>query len=742
MTKRLLAVATSLLMLVTILCAVPVSATELPANIGTDYVAGAVTGNMITTGSSGLVGNAWSGDYTYGYNGKGSLVIGAAGDKVYFKPTADIGTVLDSKENSVAGYIVKTSKPTGMSGNVVWSFSFKADQTGKALFVNVGRKNEGVAVGSASYIEYPVEYNGIDKGVVPTTGYKTYTGTFENKGVASEKYTYEIGFVKGTVAQAMARIDTAKSYIGYEYAHDINVTADNTYLEPGSSVTLSAEILNQVGARGGLSQEVSWYALNQERTAVVPGINIYENGDGTVTVTSQNSVETGTYSIVAVSDAYPQFVKGIEISVENIDYTDYIPGEVTGNLFGSQLTTSFNYWHRAQLEGEASRLDDVSHSVGTDVIAIKAMRNLPSPSVKYVDTNNDGIDDTASPTPYYHWAFSGGYATVSQVAAGTTGDMVFSFNVKSANSTYTPVVGFGRQNSAVTSTSNPERVQYPVEYPDGNTGFAVTSTDEWQTFKGTLAKNPNYTLDQYSSYTIGLAGGTPKGAEVHISRADAYLGVAYAYDLIMNADGEELSNQNSVINIDYAVVNQIGTKGSLAQNVEFLVMAPDRQTIIEDSGITVTDNGDGTAIVSVDPFTAVGGEYDIVAYNADNRMAKGVRVTVKESDVISALAVSGFSGSTVTATAKILNKTNTPLNAVLVIIMVDDDNEIMDIVTEKVQGIASGDGLKTYTKALTATDLTKVAKAKAFLLDCGTKTQFELFDTTLVELALSQTITK
>lgn len=742
MTKRLLAIITSVLMMITILCAVPVSATELPENIATDYVAGTITGNMITTGSNGIVGNAWSGDYTYGYNGRGPLVIGvASGDKVYFKPTADIGNILDSKTNSVAGYIVKTTKPAGQSGRVVWSFSFKADQVGKELFVNVGRRNEGVAAGSDAYIEYPIEYNGVDKGIVPTTGYVAYTGSFADKGVASDKYTYEIGFVKGTVAQAMARIDTSKSYIGYEYAHDIAVTADSTYLEPGASATVSAEILNQIGSKGGLLQDVTWYALNEERTAIVPGINIYDNADGSVTVTSSNSVETGTYSIVAVSDAYPQFVKGIEIEVENIDYSDYVPGEVTGNLFGDELSLSFNYLHRTKLEGETGQVDDVLLSSGADYYTIRALRDMDDPSVQYSDPDGDGFTTWDGTSRYYHTPYAGGFATVSGIPENSTANLVFDIKVKNGNSAYTPVVGFGRYNNAIASTANPERVNYPVGCANGSEGFSVTDS-EWQSFTGTFAVQPGYVLNSYAGYAVGLAGGNVKGAEVHVSKTESYLGVEYIHDLTLNADGTELATTDDVINLDYAIVNQIGTKGAIPQTVEFLVMSPDRQTIIEDSGITVTDNGDGTAKVTVDPFTAIAGDYDIVAYNAANRMAKGVRVTVKESDVISTLSVSEFSGSSVTATAKLLNKTQTPINAVMVIIMVDDDNEIQDIATQSISGITNADNIKTYTKTLTATDLTKVTKAKAFLLDCGNSASAMLADTTLGELALSQTVIK
>ena len=46
MTKKLLALSVSVLMLMSIFCAFPVSAVELPENIGTDYVPGAYENNL------------------------------------------------------------------------------------------------------------------------------------------------------------------------------------------------------------------------------------------------------------------------------------------------------------------------------------------------------------------------------------------------------------------------------------------------------------------------------------------------------------------------------------------------------------------------------------------------------------------------------------------------------------------------------------------------------------------------
>lgn len=750
MIKRLLASFMSILMIMTVFVAVPVSATSgLPANIGTDYVPGAITGNMVTTGTSGLYGTASGGDFTYGYNGKGSMVTGVVSNRyIYFKPVANIATGFGGGTDPVAGFIVKTTKPTGLSGRVVWSFSFKADN-GNTMLVNVGRRNESVTAGSATYLEYPIEYDGSNKGIAPTLGYVAYTGSFADKGVASDKYTYEIGFVEGTVAQAMARIDSTASYIGYEYAYDMKLTAADTTIEPGTSITLDADVVNQIGSKGALNQEITWYALNEDRTAVVPGINISEGADGTATITAANSVPTGTYCIVAVSDTYTQFVKGVEVAIESIDYSDYTPDTVlTGNLLSGALTLTYNYnQHNTYIEGSTANKEQYPYDGSGDApYRLKADRRVIDPNIVLADTNADGFGDTWDGTSYkYSHALTGAFIGPFSYgsAAGTRGNIVFSFKVNTVDSSALPKVNVGRATTDTSDDTSASSVEYPVEYNSKASGFTpeTTGTSAWNTtFKGTILDNGK-AIDAYT-YVIGLVEGTPANGGVYISK-DAYMGLEYVNDIdIKTTNGNTLSVETPELNLEYGLLNQVGNAYRGSQDIEFLIMTTDRQTELTDTGITITDNGDGTAKATLDPFTARAGTYDIVAYSAANNMAKGVTITVEESDLVSELTLSGFSGSTVSATAKLLNRTNTPVNAVLVITMVNEKNQIVHITTEPIANVVASSGIKTYTKPLTATDLTKVTKAKAFLLDCGDAAAPSLYNSTLKQLAQSVTKTK
>ena len=78
----------------------------------------------------------------------------------------------------------------------------------------------------------------------------------------------------------------------------------------------------------------------------------------------------------------------------------------------------------------------------------------------------------------------------------------------------------------------------------------------------------------------------------------------------------------------------------------------------------------------------------------------------------------------------------------MVVIMVNEKNQIKDVETVAVTNVTSADGVKTFTKTLTATDITEITKAKAFLLDCGTSELPTIYNSVLKQLAPSVTKNK
>lgn len=432
----------------------------------------------------------------------------------------------------------------------------------------------------------------------------------------------------------------------------------------------------------------------------------------------------------------------VPVSAE-VDYSDYIPGEVTGNMIDSNWNPANNKnYNQHNASGDAYEVEVSAVSGETGAYKYMARRNLGHPRALY---------ENRVPTGSYKYntvyAISGSTVAITKPTTPATGNVVFSFQVKTDSEN----AGYGEQKVQIGRTrydladNDPAGTEYPLEYSSGDYYGAdqgmIAKYNEYTTFSGTFINAPGATSETYKYYSIGMPMGSLNGGRVIVNTAGAYLGYEYAYDLNVSADATVWDDKTDVINVEVDLVNQIGKPYS-GTDANIVWKAMNTERTAEVSGITVVANDDGTAKVYIDPFIIEAGEYDIVAYSSTYNMAKGVTITVEEFDKVSNLELSGFSGSSVTATAKVLNKTETPVNAVMVIIMVDDKNQVKYIDTEAITSVTSADGVKTYTKTLTATDLTGITKAKAFLLDCGTSELPTIYNSVLKQIAPSVTVNK
>jgi len=139
-------------------------------------------------------------------------------------------------------------------------------------------------------------------------------------------------------------INRSSMYLAPEAASDIIVTADKTSCLAGENavVTVDADILNQVGNKGYLSQNVTWYVMNAERTEILSGFDITYGEDGTATIALPTDLAKGKYSIVAMSDINSSLIKGIPFTVASLD--DYVPGDPNeGNVITEDTTYSMTY---------------------------------------------------------------------------------------------------------------------------------------------------------------------------------------------------------------------------------------------------------------------------------------------------------------------------------------------------------------------------------------------------------------
>ena len=772
MTKKVSVIVLSMLMILSSFTCISVSAADvLPANIGSDYVAGAITGNLFTdektegvsqsdayngesnvhkntklAGESAAIakGDVGCSNYNTGSGGKmtsnrdvldpWSVYADADGDGIftldnskmdYTYPLAGIQLKLNSSvtnnkyptpdhKKNVVVRIPLTM--TAGSGNAIVNVArSKKNATGVPSYTHSGKK--------ASDHEYPIEYNGRDQGVTVAENGKTYlNATFLGSTATSDpQYSYTLGMVMGTDAGITVRMEEDEFYIGYEMVYDISVEADNTSIIAGSGATiaLSAEVLNQVGIKGTLLQNFTWYALNEDRTAVVDGLIIEEGNEGKATLNIASTVPSGDYDIVAISDDYSQLVKGVTISVVSLA-NDYVAGEIEGNTF--------------DVENESSML-------------------TPN-STNYVTVDGTNAD---------YWSFTNG-VPIGDGVASVNEFMAAGVRVKKEAWDWSNlhVNGqkfiIGAQVKAVEGTPKFTAAFYEEnrvgDRPDGfavTDGVEITSTEYMPVcFPITMTQARNISENmQYSHLVIGMpedpAGTTSVDKRTfYMKKGSLFIGYEAAYDIILSADTTKwIPGQTEEINIDCDIVNQVGAPGTLNQEVDWYAMNAERNQMVE--GIQITDSGlnDGKATVFVDYYKVPAGKYSIVAVSKENgKFVKGIEIEVGYASVLAELDLTK-SGNVFTANAKLMTCDSNleKINAIIVIVALDKYNEVIDYTVQKITNTYSTKNeASTATKTLTATS--QVHHVNAFLWEAADVETPGILDTTLKEFSPMKTLEK
>ena len=185
-----------------------------------------------------------------------------------------------------------------------------------------------VFTGKNNAIVYPKEYNTAGVGyAIPNTNYTRFGATYElTDAITAADFYYarlHFGFVQGSSTDQAAEIfliQPGSMYLGLEYAYDMKTTVTGeTTIPEGTEATLTvdADVINQVGSTGYLSQGVTWLAMDAARREFVSGIEITNGANGAATVSVGEDVPAGKYYLVAVAGADSQIVKSVEINVES-----------------------------------------------------------------------------------------------------------------------------------------------------------------------------------------------------------------------------------------------------------------------------------------------------------------------------------------------------------------------------------------------------------------------------------------
>jgi len=331
-------------------------------------------------------------------------------------------------------------------------------------------------------------------------------------------------------------------YVGKEYAYDIDVTAADTTICVGGTTTVDADILNQGGNTGTLSQNVTWYALSDDRREEISGITVTPGENGTATVSVDSTVPVGTYNLVAVADADADLVKGVKIKVKASPYDDYVPDAITGNAITTENLAGGNYvggWGG----GAATTVN------GESVWQVTTSSQVP-------DTVNN----------------SNGWGVLGRIVGDYNKADVYEAG-KGVVVSYQAKLDQGSPVMKIALWQSGNAPLYSIEKPNVSDGVAVTNTD-WQTYSHTLLiPESGFVGANNVNLSIGLAytGITENRRGYYIKGGSVYVGKEYVYDIDVTA-ADTTIYVGGTTTVDADILNQGGNTGTLSQNVTWYAL--------------------------------------------------------------------------------------------------------------------------------------------------------------------------
>ena len=576
---------------------------ELP-DFSVDYVPGEMPSSMITMSNFKQFGRT-CGSVTREQS-ENVNALNAAKDIAY-RP-----------QNGFRGMVGKST--TFEAGKNYVFYSRVKKTAGDDVYVGMAISNETEAT-----ISYSKEYG--RTGMKVTEEYQDFKDVIkvvDNYNNSATTHALTIGFPEGVKTGARIEFDTAQTavYLAEEIVYDIKTTkiSGPEKLNTTSEMTFKAEVINQIGLPGYLEQEVDWYAMDTARSQFIDGITISENTNGTVTVTVDDTVKSGEYVVVAVSDTYGM-AKGANIKVVAKDYYyDFKSPEKKTNLFDLYGTgTSENYF-------------------STGVAFSRNNGSIEGSFAKDEEGNNVGyIFEAKEELGYnvYH-ALPGWILTKERTWAEFTGfkkntTYVFKARLKDVSNIEgePAVMGIAMHNE----TGKAEGIAYADAY--GANGLVLTS--EYQDFVTTITPTALYDEDSENHFlTLGFIPGAVAGtkAQIDITGEDCvYLAEEQVYDITNTISGSTTIARGGSAEFEAAVINQLEYEGTLKQNFTWVAMDTARQSIIDGIEITTADDTGIATVVIGENVPA--GEYSIVAVSTDYDIAKGVQITVpEETEVI------------------------------------------------------------------------------------------------------------
>lgn len=435
-------------------------------------------------------------------------------------------------------------------------------------------------------ITFPAEYDSSKTG---WAGQVLYQGL----NVAASEDGASIAVKKNAVDEEIAdALDDYSLYLAEEIAYEINITPTSAAgfdevptAAPGKSLGFSAEVTNQIGIKGKLSQEVGWTVVTADRTAEAAGFEKTEAGNA-VTLSCGTDVSAGKYALVATSEEYG-IVKGIEFEVSDgaaEKYKEFTP-QTSTNLIGKPGASSF---------ATASDTNLIDTTVTKDEGGNEKYETITAKSDIKTDYGAEGLKIKTI----------GSNAISEKIEAGKS----YYIKARVKNPDTSKTVYF----NASVSNKDGKNLSYTTEY--GKTGMLLT--DQWQDFEATVRVADDYDDAKAVAcrFILGFANGTESGA-----KADIELSVQIEKEVAKSFSAEAVGGEN-ILGGDKAPViaadikNQVGAAGSLSRDFEYAALKCGRSAVAD--GFTFTKNSDGNIAVSAGESVRAG-DYDIAVYSAD-----------------------------------------------------------------------------------------------------------------------------
>lgn len=478
----------------------------------------------------------------------------------------------------------------GIEKDKTYVFSARVKANADNVRLGLALSNE-----TAESTSYSLDHG--TEGMIIGTEYMDFTATIkpaEGFDPDANKVGLTVGFPSGVAADSAVEFVAEKAdsvYFGEEIAYDINntVISDAKDVAQNSAFEIKAEVVNQVGSAGSLSQNFDFTVLSEDKTEVIEdGFTFSAAADGKTRVDVSEDVPVGKYVIFAESKDYEGFCKSVEIDVLRKSIKDIA---FEGEAAPANLITG------PDVSGFAVKSDsaviDAAASDGVYTVTAKADiandKNMKMDGLR-IQTALKGFSSSFRFTAGEEYVVS---AKVRKNADSTNDEVYFA-------------AGFG-QGTEDTFTATKEY---------GTQGMLLT--DEWQEFKDTIRISENYdpeTNNDARYFYLGMPDGTPAG-----SAFDLELSVYIAEEVAADAAIDVVSGSTQMVIDDVTVMtavlkNQIGIAGYLPQNFEIYMLDSERKEKITPVDCEI----DGAQItLSVDALTQPGDYYVVAEMINDN----------------------------------------------------------------------------------------------------------------------------